>query len=115
MSDFQVVENKLQQFIKKFYINELIRGAILYLATGVFYFLLVSGVEYFFWLPPVWRAVLFWLFIAIEFSLCFVFLLRPLLKLLHLHKGLTSKEAAKIIGRHFVEIDDKLLNALELK
>ena len=115
MSDFQVVENKLQQFIKKFYINELIRGAILYLATGVFYFLLVSGVEYFFWLPPVWRAVLFWLFIAIEFSLCFVFLLRPLLKLLHLQKGLTSKEAAKIIGRHFAEIDDKLLNALELK
>ena len=115
MSDFQVVENKLQQFIKKFYINELIRGAILYLAAGVFYFLLVSGIEYFLWLPSTGRAVLFWLFVGAELLLCFIFLIRPLLRLLKLQKGLTPKAAATIIGRHFKEVDDKLINTLELQ
>jgi len=42
------------------------------------------------------------------------FILLPLLKLLRLKKGISSDEASKLIGKHFSEIDDKLLNLLQL-
>jgi len=38
----------------------------------------------------------------------------PLFKLFGIRKGITDTEASKIIGRHFKEVDDKLLNILQL-
>jgi hypothetical protein len=38
----------------------------------------------------------------------------PILKLLRLQKGISPDQASKIIGKHFFEIDDKLLNLLQL-
>ena len=32
MSNFETIQNKLEQFIKKYYTNELIKGAILFFA-----------------------------------------------------------------------------------
>jgi hypothetical protein len=48
------------------------------------------------------------------FIICF-FVIRPLLKIWGIGKRLSYEEAAKIIGKHFREIDDKLLNALQLR
>ena len=36
-------------------------------------------------------------------------------KLIGLQKGISFKEASKIIGNHFPEVQDKLLNVLQLK
>ena len=71
-------------------------------------------VEYFLWLEPFSRTVLFWLFIVIEFVFLFRFILIPLFKLFGIRKGITDIEASKIIGIHFKEVDDKLLNILQL-
>ena len=35
MSNFETIKNKLQQFIKKYYTNELLKGAILFFAIGL--------------------------------------------------------------------------------
>jgi hypothetical protein len=59
MSTFKIIQQKLEQFIKKYYTNELIKGAILFFAIGLLYFLLTLLVEYFLWLSQLGRTVLF--------------------------------------------------------
>ncbi len=112
---FSHIQNKLEQFIKRYYINELLKGAILFFAIGLLYFLFTLLVEYAFWLNPMARTVLFWLFIGVELALFVKFIAIPVAKLLKFQKGINYEEASKIIGAHFHEVNDKLLNVLQLK
>jgi hypothetical protein len=114
MSTFRVIQQKLEQFIKKYYTNELIKGAILFFAIGVFYFLVTLLVEYFLWLNPTGRTILFWAFVAVETGLFVRFIAFPLAKLFNLQHGISHEEASKIIGNHFPQVSDKLLNVIQL-
>ncbi len=114
MSSFNVIQRKLEQFIKKYYTNELIKGTILFLAIGLLYFLITLFIEYFLWLEPLGRSILFWLFIAVEVALFIRFIAFPLSKLFNLQKGISFEEASKLIGNHFPEVSDKLLNVIQL-
>ena len=114
MSNFLLIEQKLQQFSKKFYTNELIRGSILFTSLGLLYLLIVLFIEYFLWLQPTARTLLFWIFILVELTLLVRFILFPLFKLVGLRKGISKEEASKIIGNHFPEVKDKLLNFIQL-
>ncbi|WP_373057229.1 hypothetical protein [Zunongwangia sp. H14] len=115
MDSFRIVQDKLEAFIRKYYLNRLLRGLILFLAVGLLYFLLTLGIEYFFWLSSKGRAILFWLFIFAEVILLIKLIIIPLVKLFKLSKGLNEVEASRIIGRHFPKVNDKLLNVLQLK
>ena len=115
MSDFTNIEYKLQQFSRKYYTNELIKGTILFLSLGLLYLLFTLFIEYFLWLKPTARTILFWGFILIESFLLVRFIGFPLFKLFGLQKGISFEEASKIIGDHFPEVKDKLLNVLQLK
>lgn len=115
MSNFNTIQSKLEQFIKRYYVNELIKGAILFFAAGLMYFILTLLIEYFLWLNTGLRTLLFWLFIAVETALLAKFIVWPLLKLFKLQKGIDYLQASKIIGSHFPEVNDKLLNVLQLK
>ena len=110
----QIIKRKLADFLKKYYTSMLIKGLILFLALGGCYFLITLAIEYFLWLPPVIRTVLFWVFVGVEAYLFFRFLITPLLQLLKLKTGLTEDQVAVLIGKHFNEVDDKLLNLLQL-
>lgn len=112
---FEKIERKLESFIRKYYTNELLRGVILFFAFGLLYFLLTLLIEYFFWLSPAGRTVLFWAFIAVEIGLLAKFVVLPLTRLFKLAKGINFKDAAGIIGNHFPEVSDKLINTLQLK
>ena len=114
MTDFHKIQYKLQQFIKKYYTNELIKGALLFIAFGLLYFLVTLFIEYFLWLSPTGRSILFFLFLTVELALLLRFILFPMFKLFGLQKGITNEDASKIIGNHFLEVDDKLLNVLQL-
>ncbi len=114
MSTFDLIQQKLEQFIKKYYTNELIKGSILFFATGLLYFLITLLVEYFLWLNPLGRRILFISFIAVEIALFVRFIAFPLAKLFKLKKGINYEEASKIIGNHFPEVSDKLLNVIQL-
>ena len=109
-----LIYDKLEGFIKKFYTNELIKGVILFIAIGLLYFIFTFLIEYFLWFSTQGRTFLFWLFIAVEFFLLFKFILLPISKLFKIQKGLDYTEASKIIGIHFEEVNDKLLNFLQL-
>ena len=114
MSTFSLIQQKLEQFIKKFYINELIKGTILFFAIGLLYFLITLLVEHFLWLSPLGRTVLFWVFVAVEAGLFIRFIAFPLSKLFKLQQGLSHEKASKIIGNHFPQVNDKLLNVIQL-
>jgi hypothetical protein len=114
MSTFSLIQQKLEQFIKKYYTNELIKGAIFFFAIGLLYFLVTLLVEYFLWLSPAGRTVLFWAFVAVELGLFIRFIAFPLAKLFKLQEGISHEEASKIIGNHFPQVSDKLLNVIQL-
>ncbi len=115
MNEFTKITQKLRQFSLKFYTNELIRGSILFFSFGVLYLFFTLFIEYFLWLKPLQRTILFWIFIFVELFLLTKFILLPIFKIVGLKKGISFEEASKIIGNHFPEVEDKLLNILQLK
>ena len=114
MENSHIIYQKLEDFIKKFYTNELIRGILFFIGLGLLYFIFTLFVEYFLWLKPTARTVLFYAFIFVELFLLFRFICFPLFKLFKLQKGIDYKEASIIIGNHFSEVNDKLINFLQL-
>lgn len=114
MENLQPILDKIKQFKRKFYINELIRGVILFIALGFVYFLLTLFIETWLWLNPIKRWILFTVFLSIELFLLYQFIGVPLFKLTGIYKGISKEEGAKFIGKHFPDIDDKLLNIIQL-
>jgi len=114
MNEFTKITQKLHQFSLKFYTNELIRGAILFFSFGVLYLFFTLFIEYFLWLKPFSRTVLFWIFVLVELFLLITLIFFPIFKIIGLKKGLSFEESSKIIGNHFPEVSDKLLNILQL-
>ncbi|UUC46309.1 DUF4175 family protein [Flavobacterium cerinum] len=114
METRELIFLKLENFIKKFYTNELLKGIILFIGFGLLYFIVTLLVEHFLWLSPKGRTVLFWLFILVEVFFLLRFILFPLFKLFKLQKGIDYSQASLIIGNHFTEVNDKLTNFLQL-
>jgi hypothetical protein len=110
----KVIYQKLELFIKKFYINELIRGIIFFVGFGLLYFLFTLFIEYFLWLKPLGRTFLFWIFVSVEIFLFLRFILFPVFQLFKFKKGIDYNEASSIIGNHFSDVNDKLTNFLQL-
>ena len=115
MKGYQSIQKKLEGFYKKYYINELIKGAILFCSLGLLYFIFTLYLEYFLWLKPIARTLLFWVFIGVEFYLLYRFILLPIIQLTRMKKGISDIQSSRIIGDYFPEVKDKLLNVLQLK
>lgn len=114
MSKEHFIFQKLAFFIRKFYLNELIKGSIFFIGLGILYFIFTFLIEYFLWFKPFGRLLLFWLFVLIEIFLLIRFIIYPLSRLLQFKKGIDFQQASLIIGNHFPEVGDKLLNFLQL-
>jgi len=108
------IHQKLEAFIKKYYTNELLRGIIFFVGLGLIYFILTLFVEYFLWLKPQGRTLLFWIFVTVEAYLLLRFIFFPIFKILKFQKGIDYNQASIIIGNHFTEVSDTLTNYLQL-
>ena len=111
----EVLKTKLREFIKKYYYNQLLKGVIYGVGISSLYFLLVTLLEYLGRFPG---SIRFWLFVALVTGLVGiigVYIIWPLVKLLGLGKQISHEQAARIIGQHFNEVDDKLINTLQLQ
>ena len=106
---------KLNKFVKRFYTNQLIKGGIYSLAVLTIFFILFSTIEHFTQFGVGSRTFLFWTYLTVNTLIAIKYILIPLLHLLSFGKILSHKQAAKIIGTHFTEVGDKLLNILELQ
>ena len=111
----QVINERLREFTRKYYLNRLYRGGIFFVAITLLTFIIYALLEYFSYFGTTTRAILFYSYIAL-FGITFVFyILIPILKIAGLGKQISKRQIADIIGRHFPEIDDKLLNIIELE
>ncbi len=115
MGQFEIIQQKLEAFIRKYYLNELLKGGILFFTIGVLYFLITLLIEHFLWLNMLGRTMLFWLFILGAIGLFIKFICIPLAKLFKLSRGIDYTTASKMIGIHFPEVEDRLLNVLQLQ
>ena len=109
-----VLKDKIESFIKKFYLNRLIQGALIGSVILIASFLIFNGIEYFSWSSAKVRLILF-ISLAFIFSIITIFyFIIPIINLIRFRKKMSDKEAAVLIGSHFPEIKDKLLNTLQL-
>ena len=114
MDSFHNIEQKLEHFIRRYYLSALLKGLLLFFAIGLLYALLLLSIEHFFWLNSFGRLLLFGGVIGFEAILFYGFIFSPLAKYFKIQKGIDFEAASKIVGDHFPEVKDKLLNVLQL-
>lgn len=113
-SDNHILLDKINSFIKKFYLNKLIQGALIGAFLLIASFILISTVEFISWFSGKIRFYLFILLITITSFVLISYFIIPLINLVRFRKKMSKEEAAVIIGKFFPEIKDKLLNTLQL-
>jgi len=115
MSNYDLLIQKLDRFIRKFYLNQLIRGFLYTTAVILGAFIIINLLEHFAYFEPGVRKLLFFGFLGLSLlSICYWIAL-PLLKYFRLGKTIDHEQAAGIIGDHFGDVKDRLLNILQLK
>ena len=113
--NYKLLISKLDQFIRKYYKNLMIKGAILAAFLLLISFLIVSLLEYFGHFSILIRTILFYSYVLLNGIIVSYYFIVPLLKLYRFGKTLTHAQASQIIGQFFPNIQDKLLNTLQLK
>ena len=115
MNTYEWLIGRLDAFIRKYYANKVIRGSLVFLSCLLFYILTVSVGEYFLYLPVWSRITIDSFFLLAGLSSLVAWVVIPLTKMGRLGKVISHEQAAAIIGTHFPEISDRLLNILQLK
>jgi len=111
----QILINKLDEFIRRYYKNQLLKGSLYGSGILLTAFLTVTLLEYFGEFNSIIRGILFFGFIGATLLVLFKFILRPLLRINRIGERISYEDAALIIGRHFGNVEDKLLNVLQLQ
>ena len=93
----------------------MIKGILYALALLLSLFLIIVLLEYFGYFSTLVRAILFWFYLVVSLAVLIYYVLVPLAKMFRLGKVISYEEAARIVGDHFPEVKDKLLNLLQLQ
>lgn len=113
--NYSLLIEKLDGFIRKFYINQLLRGALYTVGVVLGLFILLNVAEYYLYFNTGVRTGLLWGFLALSAFTLWRWVALPLMHYFHLGKVISHAQAAGIIGEHFTNVQDKLLNILQLK
>lgn len=113
--NYQRLIEKLDAFIRKYYKNQLLRGLIYSTGLVLLFFTSISIAEYFAYFNSAIRATLFYSFLLSTGFILIKYIAIPLSKLYKLGSLMSHEEAANIIGKHFADVQDKLLNILQLQ
>lgn len=105
----------LDKFIRKYYKNRMIKGIIYALALLLSLFLVIVLLESFGYFSKPVRAFLFWFYLVSAGAILVYYVAVPLAKMFRLGKVISYDEAARIVGNHFPEVSDKLLNLIQLQ
>ncbi len=114
-NNYQILISKLDAFIRKYYKNKLLRGGIYSVGLLLAAFIVFTTLEYFGQFDITGRTILFYTFLAITIYLLVNYVAIPLSKLYKFGKVINHNQAAEIIGNHFDEVKDKLINVLQLE
>ncbi len=114
-NNYKLLIQKLDQFIRKYYINKLIKGTLYSVGIVLALFTLFSVLEYYMYFPSSTRKMMFFSFVGVSVAAIGGWIFLPLLNYFKLGKVISHEKAASIIGDHFGNVQDKLLNVLQLK
>lgn len=109
-----ILFQKLDAFIRKYYKNVLLKGVLLSATLLLLLFLTFIFAEYWLYFSTKTRLFLLITFLLTTLSTLVFWIFIPLFKIVKLGKIMSYEQASDIVGRHFPEIQDKLLNTLQL-
>lgn len=115
MNSYDKLIQKIDRFTRKYYLNKLLSGAIYFVGILVLFSLLILFLEHLGRFNTVIRGVLFYSFIILNLGVLAKYVIIPLLKMYHLGEVISHEQAAQMIGKHFKDVEDKLVNTLELQ
>ncbi|MGB4776325.1 MAG: DUF4175 family protein [Daejeonella sp.] len=114
-TNYNYLIRKIDEFIRKYYLNKIVRGCIYMASALLFAYILVTLAEFYGNFNPVIRTILFYTFIIGNLAIVAWYIVWPLLAYFKLGKTINHEQASSIIGNHFNPVKDKLLNTLQLK
>jgi len=110
----ELLKEKLEKFIRKYYKNQMIKGLIYSVALILGVYLFMTGLEYVGHFGTGVRTAMFYTLVIGSALILGKYIVIPLTKLLKIGNSLSHEQASQIIGDHFPDVKDKLLNTLEL-
>lgn len=114
MSAFDRLLSQIDAFIRKFYKNQIIKGALLFIGFLILTYLFMVTLEYFGRFSSAVRGILLFSFIAINGFILTKYIFLPSLRLRSYGTRIDRYQASNIIGRFFPSVSDRLLNTLQL-
>lgn len=113
--NYSLLIEKLDGFIRKYYINQLLRGSLYTVGAVLGLFILINVLEYYFFFGTGVRTAMLWSFGLLSITALYRWVALPLMHYFYLGQVISHEQAATIIGQHFTDVKDKLLNILQLK
>lgn len=113
-SSFSILLAKLQEFISKYYLQKILKGVLQLCLVFITLYLISTSLEYNLYFGTAVRTFFFWAVILGIFGLFVFWVVIPLYHFLNYRTRMDAKQASLIIGDHFPEVQDKLLNVLTL-
>ena len=107
--------DKLNSYIRKFYLYQLIRGIILFILLIIAYYSLVSTLEYINYFNPNIKLLIVVVTLLFTLFILVYFLVLPGIKLLGIGRRLTYYDVSSQLSSTYPEIKDKLINIIELE
>jgi hypothetical protein len=107
------IQEKINSFKRKYYLDLLIRGTILSLAILLVYFIIAAIIEYNLWLGPWARFLTFLSFFVIACYCVLKFLKEPL-QWWVVRRGMSEEDSARLIGKFLPNVSDRLVNFVQL-
>ena len=112
---FDILIQKLDSFIRKYYINKIIQVILLAITVYLAWYIIIITAVYFGHFSSSLRTSLFFITIIFYLSIFVKMIIIPFLGLLKIGKTINHYQASQILGKHFPDVSDKLQNTLELK
>lgn len=114
MQNINQLIQKLDAFIRKYYKNRLIKGGIYSATLLAGFFILFILIEYVSQFDILGRSVLFYSYLFLAIAVFIYYILIPLFNLYKIGNSISYEQAANIVGNHFSDVKDKLINTLQL-
>jgi len=113
-NNFKQFVDKLNSYIRKFYLYQLVRGLILFVLIALVYYILIATLEFFTFFEPRIKLLIVVFTVVVSSLNLIYFIIRPILKLLGIGKILSYYDVSKQLNKAYPEIKDKLVNIIEL-
>lgn len=114
MATIQQISQSIEDYKKRFYQNDLLRGGIFFSSYAITAYLSLVVLEYYGHFSSGTRTFLFLSLLGSYATLFAYWMGFPIYKIVTANQHLSDEQAAAQIGAFFPEIKDKLLNTLQL-